>query len=638
MKKKILDSVGFVILILSILITIAFSSYADQSDVLDGVYVIYNNYTDTYYSSTSRYVLRSQIVKPNFFPQLSQLTFGNDSNIIHNYWKITHLENGEYVLCSLANEDRVLNYSGGSVLMTEFESNIPDSARWYIQGNYIKPKSDTGKCLTITNQNPTQTTDYDSSYPYRFFDLTVRTIGDMAFEKWTFEQTNLDLFLFRNDNTEKVSTSITATLNIAGFSASINDFGYTLLNYKNGIVQNIPTWSSSSTSVATINSSGVITPISAGTTLIRGTNVFGETVEITLTVVIADCGITEGAKYYIMSGNTKRYLSLTVAQDVDSVGIFTRTKSDNKIFKWTVQKQSNSKYKIINNVGTATRVLTASGTNLCISSDAGLSTQKFSIYRIDQAGDNQGLYYIKYGSYYLKENSNYNVTLTSSKSEATAWSFMEVEKGNASLFTTVISSENFDTTAGKSDFDSKMSSLGYNSDVDLINKTPAIAYSHLINSDVFVFRGHGTPGCINFYDDSDSLVGKITINSSVDSGTQNRYLVSCSANQLSSLRCVLYLGCNTGVDYQYSTGTYLRTYNLVTATYQKGAHFVLGTTEKVYTLDSDEFLLGFLEKANEGNFTIDECVYAGLVNAGIVSNNTQKFPIIYVGDTNQYLN
>lgn len=92
------------------------------------------------------------------------------------------------------------------------------------------------------------------------------------------------------------------------------------------------------------------------------------------------------------------------------------------------------------------------------------------------------------------------------------------------------------------------------------------------------------------------------------------------------LRCVLYLGCSTGLDYSHSTGIY----NLVDATFEKGAHFVLGTTDTVNVAISNAFLEGFLSKIDD-NGSILECISEGL-------SRSEGYPITYRGDTSQYLN
>lgn len=153
------------------------------------------------------------------------------------------------------------------------------------------------------------------------------------------------------------------------------------------------------------------------------------------------------------------------------------------------------------------------------------------------------------------------------------------------------------------------------------------------SDDIFVFRGHGGAGRIAFYDENGSWLGRIAVNSYVFSNSNSRCIDSCSDNQLSTLRCVLYIGCSTGVDFTHSTGTY----NLVDSTYEKGAHFVLGTTETVYASDSNAFLNGFLTELSTNQSNIYTCVQKGVIKAGTVSSESGSYPLYYVGDSRQYL-
>ncbi len=153
------------------------------------------------------------------------------------------------------------------------------------------------------------------------------------------------------------------------------------------------------------------------------------------------------------------------------------------------------------------------------------------------------------------------------------------------------------------------------------------------SDDIFVFRGHGGAGRIAFYDENGSWLGRIAVNSYVCSNSNSRCIDSCSDNQLSTLRCVLYIGCSTGVDFTHSTGTY----NLVDSTYEKGAHFVLGTTETVYASDSNAFLNGFLTELSTNQSNIYTCVQKGVIKAGTVSSESGSYPLYYVGDSRQYL-
>ena len=113
------------------------------------------------------------------------------------------------------------------------------------------------------------------------------------------------------------------------------------------------------------------------------------------------------------------------------------------------------------------------------------------------------------------------------------------------------------------------------------------------------------------------------------------YIDDLYANSLATQRCVLYLGCNTGV----SRGDN----NLVFETFDKGAHFVLGTTQTTYVPDSNNFLLGFLNGISSG-YTVESCIYQGILQAGNQVTRTDlptgkgEYPEIHIGDTGQYLN
>lgn len=209
---------------------------------------------------------------------------------------------------------------------------------------------------------------------------------------------------------------------------------------------------------------------------------------------------------------------------------------------------------------------------------------------------------------------------------------MAVEKKYADLFSFKYSG--YDSTENNALYDDTFTDLGYDTYSSLVNKTPAKAYSYLCYSDdVFVFRGHGGAGRITFYDENGACLGRIAVNSYVCSNSNSRYIESCSKNRLASLRCVLYIGCSTGVDYVHSSVPY----NLVDSTFEKGADFVLGTTETVYTSDSNAFLNGFLTELSTSQSNIYTCVQKGVIKAGNVSSESGSYPLYYVGDFLQYL-
>ena len=96
----------------------------------------------------------------------------------------------------------------------------------------------------------------------------------------------------------------------------------------------------------------------------------------------------------------------------------------------------------------------------------------------------------------------------------------------------------------------------------------------------------------------------------------------------------------------------LDTYNLVNALYEKGAHYVLGTTESIYTTTADEWIKTFADCVNSGVpiESINEAVWDELnplyVPITVIKNGIEveeikevfSLPIYDVGDKKQYLN
>ena len=108
-----------------------------------------------------------------------------------------------------------------------------------------------------------------------------------------------------------------------------------------------------------------------------------------------------------------------------------------------------------------------------------------------------------------------------------------------------------------------------------------------------------------FYYQGATNNGKLKANANI--GTQNvlnRHIGDLSYNTLAKNRCTLYIGCKTGLTYTTNSGT---SHNLVESTYNKGTHFVLGTTQETYRSQTDTWITAFFEKMYLGG-TIRECV------------------------------
>lgn len=143
-------------------------------------------------------------------------------------------------------------------------------------------------------------------------------------------------------------------------------------------------------------------------------------------------GLKDNTQYYIMNFYTQRLLSLETALDSDGIKVITRTRSSSNLSKWKTQKTGNQQYQLVSVYSPTSKVLNVSNSDVEIYTDNNSASQKFTISRI-ASGTYQGLYTIKYGSYYVAQDSSNDIYLTSSFGNTVAWSFMAVDKGYADL-------------------------------------------------------------------------------------------------------------------------------------------------------------------------------------------------------------
>ena len=411
-------------------------------------------------------------------------------------------------------------------------------------------------------------------------------------------------------------------------------------------------WISSNTSIATINSSGVVTGVSAGTVNIVAYCYNPETsstLTTTVSVTVHDdpIGLNDGVSYYLLNHGYDKVMTTGGASDSNYTNVYASTRDSTTATQWRLEILPDGMAQLIS-VGSATnKCLTVNGTNLCICTNTQSANQKFIIERSDTEFY-EGYYLIRYGDMYVACYADYNVYLVSSVVRRAYWSISKVEKGDADLYT--FKYTGFDTTANNTLFATTMTSAGY-SPYNGKNDLASDAYEYLCSlDDIFIFRGHGNAGIIEFRSSSGTSTGAISVNSSICSlygpingtgvGNDRHYIDSLTNNSLSSLRIVLYIGCSTGKDITKNGVTY----NLVDATYQKGAHYVLGTTQTVYTHNSDDFLEAFLNSVNEGNniqLSIQHAIEATGNNVLLEDENgnsySGSYPIYSIGDEKQYL-
>ncbi|MBQ8381824.1 MAG: RICIN domain-containing protein [Clostridia bacterium] len=412
------------------------------------------------------------------------------------------------------------------------------------------------------------------------------------------------------------------------------------------------TLSSSNSSVVSVdNTYKTMTGLQKGTAVITAscTDSSGNVLTDSITVKVrAPTGLMNDTDYYIMNCNTELLLSLETASDANNVNISGRERSDSPLSQWTVLSQSNGTTRLQSVYSSTGRVIFMSGTNAILYNSTSAYT-KFDLHRIE-SGTYQGKYLIRFNNKYLTMDSTGDVYLSSSLVAGSYWCFMAVEKGYADIYSHQYTG--YDTTTNNSDFYFTFQELGYSAYMS-VNETAEYAYEYLPDDHIFVFRGHGEAGRIAFRDSNGTTTDRIFANTAIVFGTGysicSRYenaddqsadtRVFLADNALANLRCALLLGCKTGVDYSYGA----KTYNLVNAYFEKGAHFVVGTSMSVDSDNSDDFLKGFLDALSDSSNKLSDCVQAGIINAGTNtkyetdSNLDGRYPVVTVGDSNQYI-
>ena len=420
--------------------------------------------------------------------------------------------------------------------------------------------------------------------------------------------------------------------------------------------------------VATISSSGLVTAKKyVGICTVTATyEIGGMTAFDTLTLRVTNgvVGIENNAQYYVMNSSAKKLLSLTEQTDAAHSFVNIRDMSNSDISKWIVEFQSDNTVQFINVYSPTAKCLTVGNLYLHIDTDTNTNAaQKFTLERVTE-GTYRGLYLIKNGDYFVSLGENNVVCLTTTKNERSYWSFMEVNKGKAQLYgfkyyrkVNGVDSL-YDSTTKFNNIKTDLTTMGYLSlsheNLDVLD-----AYSFLQTDDIFVYAGHGENGRLSFCDEDKKETNQRTITGDKITGEivlgmilahkrmndenltfPNHYCINeLSENQLSGARCVLYLACLSGKSYTNSKGTY----NLVDETFNKGAHFVLGTTAKVSNLEVDPWMEAFFESALNGN-SIEQCIADAddvlgerIYETDNGSKTCDGLPIYIKGDLSQYL-
>lgn len=272
--------------------------------------------------------------------------------------------------------------------------------------------------------------------------------------------------------------------------------------------------------------------------------------------------------------------------------------------------------------------LSFEGTNMALNTD---SEQYLTIKRFN-AKPYDGTYVIVYNGMFLCEDpATHEVTLTPYFSPLCLWSFKTADDKTAHFFYFTNFTEGSYPT---------VSELLISKDYTVIpqaNKTASDAYNCLPSTDIFIFRGHGGYGAISFG------------NTSLDTYGGNYSITRYGSNVLSNIDMAFYLGCSTGVT-PSDLPNNVNLPNILVVTYDKGAHFAIGTYDTVITPDGNHFLNQVMSQLAMGK-NLKEAIKTAQDSfmEYCQSNNSDGvflesygitqlyYPIIYVGDVYQKL-
>ena len=454
-------------------------------------------------------------------------------------------------------------------------------------------------------------------------------------------------------DTPTVSISADRTLLIAGQETAI-----TVTTNPAGLECSL---SSSNPSIVTPLSDHTVMAQMTGTAKIYA-QIDGTDIKASVTInVRSSTGLINGKDYYIMNYQTGKYLSLASNTDANNVSIIGRDRGTQSISQWTAHigdtANGEVNYTRLSNAYCSTnRYMYASSSGLVIRNSNDSQTY-YSIYRIE-SGSFQGKYMIRYGDQYVAMNSAGTIYLTTTSSANIYWTFMAVEKGYADLFTFDYyyepgppSGYNFNTTVNDANFITAFNQYGYGLGAFASsNVSVTDAFDCLKTGDIFIYVGHGASARLIFETDNRITTGVlrasniITVSNSLTAPT----IVHCAPNELALQRCVLYLGCSTGETYTRTSNNTTLSANLLDITFEKGAHFVLGTTATVYDHQINHWLQLFLNSVTDEDANVesidDMLLYANnnfgsftyVLNDGHTEYIT-GFPCAHRGDKNQYI-
>ncbi|MCL2488857.1 MAG: RICIN domain-containing protein [Oscillospiraceae bacterium] len=314
-------------------------------------------------------------------------------------------------------------------------------------------------------------------------------------------------------------------------------------------------------------------------------------------------GLMNNWDYYIKNVSTGRYLTADGSTPTSGLNVLNLAFTGAANQKWGIVQNSDGSYSLRSAMGVYKYALDVTGTNVDFWLYGGFSNdQHFDLTRYTN-----GTHLIKNisrGTNGYVHVSGTDVITNSSTYSTAWWSFELVTRGDASLydFNITAGSNTQNTTGVEPTFTSFTNAGGYNK---RIRKNDSVdwAFNSLRTDQISVFYGHATAGYFPFFNPSTGIESdRITGKRPPPPSTAIVWPINeLPVNQLANLRCVLFVGCKTGL-----TDPILG--NLVNEAYNKGAHFALGFKTTVHFVDGYCWVPSFLAKAATGE-KINECIY-----------------------------
>lgn len=303
-------------------------------------------------------------------------------------------------------------------------------------------------------------------------------------------------------------------------------------------------------------------------------------------------GLRAGETYFLRNVATGKYMDVFNANAVNGTNILLYGFHGQNNQRFTVVHKGNGIYRLRAKHASG-YTMDVTGSNVDIWQEGSYANEDFTIVR-NVSSQYPGSYYIRYGSKFVMSNADENnvvVADTSTYDSKALWSFEKAAHGDADIFSTRYTSSegHFDNTGADSHILNCVENrMGYYGTTN-INPAESSVVDAVSHSDIVICHSHGLDGggVILLYNGAGTVTGFLSGNK----------ISNFTANQLSSLRIFIALGCETGK-------TSSEHGNIVNSAFSKGAHFALGFTGIIQVGKAEDWIRSFFDKIGDKNATV----------------------------------